>query len=145
MVVRSEKLFGRAAQTMRAGLCAMATSLVFANPAAAQDQILRSSVQLKVGETRQIAVLGGHKFDCTIGTTPSAIQVVQPPKLGTLSRRENAPYVVQHSISGTCSGSRFLGTAIDYTARAQGSDTVLIDATFPNGQVHRAISITVGP
>lgn len=145
MLVHSEKFFGRAAQTLRAGFCAMSTSLVFVNPVAAQDQTLRSSVQLKVGETRQIAVFGGHTFDCTTGTRPNAIQVVQPPKLGTLSQRESAPYVVQHSISGTCTGSRFLGTAVDYTARAQGSDTVAIDATFQNGQVHRVISLSVGP
>ena len=145
MLARIEKFFGRAAQILRAGLFATFTSLVFLSPVAAEEQTPRSSVQLKVGETRQIAVFGGHKFDCTTGTVPSAIQVVQPPKLGTLSQRENAPYVVQHSISGTCTGSRFLGTAVDYTARAQGSDTVAIDATFPNGQLHRVISLTVGP
>lgn len=57
MLAHCEKFLGRPAQTLGAGLCAISISLAFVNLVAAQDQTLCSSVQLKVGKTRQIAVL----------------------------------------------------------------------------------------
>ena len=109
------------------------------------DRTIRTSVQLRVGETRVVGVFGGHRPDCVTSTPPTSIQVVQPPKLGVLSWREGAPYTLHNSISGTCENARFFGTAIDYTARAPGADTVTFDVALGNGSVRRIVSVIVGP
>ena len=140
---RSEEDPTRAVQRWWIGTCTVVRVLFATAPVVAQEQTLRSAVQIKVGETRQIAVFGGHRRDCQTGSTPDAIQVVQSPKLGALSQREGVPYVVEHSISNTCLGSRFLGTAVDYTAHIPGADTVALDGVFRNGRTHRIVSITV--
>ncbi len=106
--------------------------------------MLRTSAQLRVSETRQGLILGGHR-GCSDSIPPSAIQVVQAPRLGSLSQRQGVPYNAQNSISSTCVGARFLGTAVDYTARAPGADTVALDAVFSNGVAHWVISMAVLP
>ncbi len=67
--------------------------------------------------------------------------MVKTPSLGTVSQRENVPYVAKTSISGTCLGTHFMGTAIDCTATSPGSDLVVFEALFSNGLQPRTVSI----
>ena len=128
----------------------VAATLIFASLGAAvmahaEDGVSRRSVQLRVGETQQLGVWGGHRLDCITSIPPNAVQVVQAPRLGVLSQRQGVAYIAENSISGTCLGARFFGTAVDYTARAPGVDTVALDPVFNNGVVHRVFSVTVLP
>lgn len=129
----------------RLAALALAAGLAAAAPTGAQDRVLRGSAQVRAGETRQLGVWGGHGRDCVTSTQPNAIQVAQAPRLGTLSQRVGAPYTAQNSLSGTCEGSRFIGTAVDYTARAAGADTVALDVVFNNGVAHWIFAVTVLP
>ena len=126
-------------------LAALLAACLACTQAAAQEPDGRSTLQVRVGETHQIAVFGGHKSDCVTSTPPNSIDVVQPPKFGTLSQREGAPYTSHHSLAGTCLGSRFVGTGVDYTARKPGSDTVALDGIYNNGQQHKVVTIIVVP
>ena len=123
----------------------LATTLPAAVQSRAEDGVSRRSVQLRVGETQKLAVWGGHRMDCITSIPPNTIRVVQAPRFGSLSERQGVPYVAKNSISGTCSGAHLLGTAVDYTARAPGSDTVALDPVFNNGVVHWVFSVTVLP
>ena len=123
----------------------LAVVLASTLPGRAENGEFRRSVQLRVGETMQLGVWGGHRMDCITSTPPNAVQVVQAPRLGTLSQRQGVPYVARNSISGTCEGARFYGTAVDYTARTPGVDTVALDPVFNNGVVHWVYSVTVLP
>ena len=123
----------------------LAAGLAAAVPARAEDRVFHRSVRLRVGETQQLGVWGGHRSDCITNVPVNAIQVVQAPQFGVLSQRQGVPYIAQNSISGTCQGARFLGTAMDYTARAPGTDTVALDPVFNNGVVHWVYSVTVLP
>ena len=134
----------------RSGLRLLAAAalaiLAAAAPARAQqDRTFRASVQVRAGETRQIGVYGGHGRDCVTSVQPNAIQVAQAPKLGTLSQRVGVPYNARNSLSGTCVGLPFLGTAVDYTARTPGTDTVALDVVFGNGTAHWIVAVTVLP
>lgn len=84
-------------------------------------------------------------MDCITSVPPNAIRVVQEPRLGTLSERQGVPYVARDSISGTCEGANLRGTAVDYTARTPGSDTVELDPVFNNGVAHWLYTVTVLP
>ena len=117
------------------------TIIIPPGTATAADQITHSTLRLKVGQTGQIGVFGGHKFDCT-ASIPPEIRIVKPPALGTVSQRENTPYTAKTSISGTCIGAQFMGTAVDYTATSPGSDTMVFEAVFSNGLQRRTVSIT---
>lgn len=105
------------------------------------DMSVRSSLQLRVGETRQIAVFGGHSRDCT-RSIPPEIRITRSPTRGSVSERQDVPYVAKYSLSGTCLGASFTGTAVDYTASAPGHDVLQLDAVFENGAQHRTVSIT---
>jgi hypothetical protein len=110
-------------------------------PAAlAEEATINPSATLKVGETKEMTIIGGHSSDCKT-SLPGDITMTRPPAIGTLSQRANVPYVFTRSISHTCYGAHLFGTAIDYTALKAGSDHVLLDAIFPNGRAHFNISI----
>lgn len=123
----------------------LAASLAPAVPARAEDGVFRRSVQLRVGETKQLGVWGAHRSDCVTSVPPNVVQVAQAPRLGVLSQRQGVAYIAKNSISGTCLDARFFGTAVDYTARAPGVDTVALDPVFANGVVHWLYSVTVLP
>ncbi len=116
-------------------------AICITRPALAADQITQSTLHLKVGQTGRIGTFGGHKFDCT-ASIPPEIRIVTPATRGTVSQRENVPYVAKTSISGTCVGATFTGTAVDYTATSAGSDVLVFEAVFSNGLNRRTVSIT---
>ena len=105
------------------------------------DMTVRSTLRLKVGETRRIGTFGGHKSDYQTSLPPE-IRMVRAPALGTVSESEGVSYVARRSLSGTCLGASLIGTAVDYTASAAGSDMLQFDAVFPNGSEHRIVTIT---
>ena len=117
------------------------TIIIPSGTATAADQITHSALRLKVGQTGQVGVFGGHRSDC-MTSIPPEIRMVKPPALGTVSQRENVPFVNRRSISGTCLGASFMGTAVDYTATSPGSDTMVFEAVFSNGLQRRTVSIT---
>jgi hypothetical protein len=116
---------------------------ILASPSAASanDGSFTGSRMLTVGQTSQILVFGGHSADCQKSEF-GKIVVVEAPQKGAVALRDNAPYVAQNSLSHTCEGFSFEGTAVDYTAKTPGKDRVKIDAIFPNGTAHWVISIT---
>ncbi len=122
-------------------LATAGTTIVLAMTATASDQITHSTLRLKVGQTGRVGTFGGHKSDCT-ASVPPEIRMVTPPARGTVSQRENVPYVAKTSISGTCLGASFMGTAVDFTATSPGSDTMVFEAVFSNGLQRRTVSIT---
>ena len=133
---------------MRIGLsvaCCGLASVLAGTAALAQEETVRTSVEMRVGQTRQLGVYGGHRPDCVTSVPPQAIEITQPPRLGTLTQRQGVPYTSAHSISGTCLGSQFTGTSVDYTARAPGTETVVLDVRFQNGASHREYRIKVTP
>ena len=111
-----------------------------AYPALAEDRTSTSKISLRVGETRQIGVFGEHSFDCKTGSL-SKVEILQNPVFGVLSRRDNVDYVARNSISHTCDGDHFRGTAMDYTANSVGTDRVRFDAVFKNGRLHLVITV----
>lgn len=123
---------------------ALVALLTLAAPARA-DEPRRTSIQMRVGETRTLGTFGGHRSDCVTSVRPNTVDVTADVALGTIARRENAPYTARESLSGTCLGSHFLGTAIDFTARRPGVETVDIVPTFDNGQARRVITVTITP
>ena len=72
---------------------------------------------------------------------PAQIRIVTPPTRGTVSQREDVPYKARNSISGTCEGATFMGTAVDYTATSPGSDVLVLEAVFSNGLARRTVAI----
>jgi hypothetical protein len=110
--------------------------------ASANDRSFTGSATLTVGQTSQIVVFGGHSADCRTSELGKVV-VIEAPQKGSVALRANAPYVAQNSLSHTCEGMPFEGTAVDYTAKAPGKDRVKLDAIFPNGTAHWVISITV--
>ena len=110
------------------------------SPALADDKTITSKLSLKIGQTKQIGVFGSHTFDCNKGFL-AHIEIIQAPSHGDLSQRENVDYIARNSISHTCEGSHFLGTAVDYTAKSAGTDQVRFDAVFTNGRAHNVLSI----
>lgn len=117
------------------------TIIVSPKTVTAADQITHSTLQLKVGQTGQVGVFSGHRSDCTTSIPPD-IRMVKPPTRGTVSQRENVPFVNRRSISGTCLGATFMGTAVDYTATSPGPDTMVFEAVFSNGLQRRTVSIS---
>lgn len=116
--------------------------MIVAGSAFGADRMSRSSVRMRVGETRSLGTFGGHSGDC-MRSIPPEIRIVTPPTLGTFSEQENVPYVSKVSLSGTCLGSRFVGTTVLYTATSPGSETVAFDAAFANGTDHHTVSVTI--
>jgi hypothetical protein len=114
--------------------------IVFSAPTFA-DGTIGKSISVRVGETRQLGVFGGHSKDCQQSIL-GQLQITQPPTLGDLSQHDNARYVAQNSMSHTCEGKTFYGTAVDYTAKSKGTDSVKFDAVFPNGTMHFAFKVT---
>jgi len=110
--------------------------------ASANDGSFTSSATLAVGQTSQIVVFGGHSADCQKSELGKVV-IVEAPQKGVVALRANAPYVAQNSLSHTCEGMSFQGTALDYTAKAPGKDRVKLDAIFPNGTAHWVISISI--
>ena len=108
--------------------------------ASADDKIFSSTLRLKVGETRQIGIFGAHSSDCIKSIAPG-IEILQAPVLGALTQRGDVAYVARNSIRHTCEGARFLGTAIDYTAKTVGTDHIRFDAVFSNGRAHNVVTI----
>ncbi len=115
--------------------------LATAEMASAADQVTRSALRLRVGETGKVGTFGGHSKDCT-RSIPPEIRIARAPARGTVSQRENVPYVAKVSISGTCLGAQFIGTEVDYTAMSPGSDTMVLEAMFSNGLRRHTVSIT---
>ncbi len=128
------------------GIFAVLSIIEAHRPSRAEDaHETHAAVQLHVGETKTLATFGGHKSDCVTSVRANRVEVSGTPRLGIIIQRENAPYTNRTSLSGTCMGAHFVGTAIDYTARLVGSETVVITASFDNGQVRRIVSVTVDP
>lgn len=114
--------------------------MVCACPAFAEDKTFNSTFSLKVGETRQVGIFGGHSPDCHRALI-AQVEILQSPALGALSQRDNVDYVARNSLSHTCEGDHFLGTAMDYTAKSAGADRMRFDAVFTNGRMHFVISV----
>jgi hypothetical protein len=114
--------------------------LVFLAPTLA-DETISKSISVRVGETRQLGVYGGHSGDCQKSIL-GQLQIVQEPRLGHLSQRDNARYIAQNSISHTCEGMTFYGTSVEYAAKSNGMDNVRFDAVFPNGTIHFVFAVT---
>lgn len=127
------------------GAIGVAACVAAVGGAAAQQRTITTAATMRVGEVRQLMVLGAHRSDCVTSEAPLRIEVVQAPRLGVISERPGVPYVARESLSGTCAGARLLGTAVDYAARAPGSDSVTLDAVFRNGTARRVVTITVAP
>jgi hypothetical protein len=109
-------------------------------PALAEDKTFNSTLSLKVGETKQLGNFGEHTLDCSRGLL-AQVEIIQAPALGVLSRRDNVDYVARNSLSHTCEGDHFLGTAMDYTAKSAGADRMRFDAVFKNGRLHFIVSV----
>ncbi len=144
---RSRVRFGTLRLTRMGWMAAilLVTTVASAMSCRAEDGVSHRSVQLRVGETRRLGTFGGHRMDCITSVPPNTIRVVQEPRLGILSERQGVPYIAKNSISGTCAGAKLLGTAVDYTARAPGSDAVALDPVFNNGVAHWVYTVTVVP
>jgi hypothetical protein len=117
-----------------------AALFALAPAALAEDATINLSAAVKVGETKQITIIGGHSSDCRT-SIPGDTSITRSPGIGTLSQRANVPYVFTRSISRACYGAHLVGTAIDYTALKAGLDHVRLDAVFPNGRARFNISI----
>ena len=126
---------------MRA-LLVLTMFLVLAGRASAQDIVVNKSFSVKVGETKELIVIGAHKPDC-VTSVFGRVEIKSPPNIGAISQRDNVPYVVGTSMSGTCYGAHLVGTAVDYTGKASGRDSVRLDAVFPNGRAHYTISLRI--
>jgi hypothetical protein len=124
---------------MRA-LFAFTTLLALAQQSAAQDMTTRLSERVRVGETKRLYVACAHSFDCKKSLS-GEVEIKKSPSRGRLSQRCDVPYVVRTSLSHTCLGAQFLGTAVDYTASSPGPDSAEFDALFANGRLHYAVSI----
>ena len=121
-------------------LIVLTTLFGVAGAALADEMTVNLQARVKVGETRQLVVVGGHKSDCKTSVS-GEVEITRAPEIGTLSQRYNVPYKSETSMSHTCYGASLVGTAIDYTAEKPGADHVQFDAVFPNGRAHYRISI----
>jgi hypothetical protein len=125
----------------RGAVIALILPLIGAS-AAANEVTINKSADVRVGETGQLIVTGGHKSEC-VTSTQAEIRIVRPPRIGTLGQRYNVPYAFETSLSGKCIGAYLTGTAIDYTGNSRGKDSFQFDSIFPNGTAHFNISVEV--
>ena len=110
--------------------------------ALADDHVRNFSYTIKLGATKQLGVWGAHSFDCVRSIAPS-ISITKAGSLGTVSQRQGVAFTAQHSLSHTCNGQRFFGTAVNYTAKAKGHDVVKYIVSFSNGNVSVTTNIKV--
>lgn len=88
------------------------------------------------GASTRVFVMAAFDDHCKSIPAPK-IEIVTPPKKGSVSFREGQSTTVQFSLSGKCTGTRVLGTGIYYTARADmsGEDAFTISARGASGEV----------
>ncbi len=88
------------------------------------------------GASTRVFVMAAFDDACKEIAAPS-IEIVKPPRKGSVSFRERQTTTIQSSLSGKCTGQRVTGTGIYYTARMDtaGEDAFSIAARLATGEV----------
>ena len=88
------------------------------------------------GASTRVFVMAAFDDACKAIAAP-AIEVVKPPRKGSVSLREGQTTTIMSSLSGKCTGQRVTGTGIYYTARTDtaGEDAFSITARLATGEV----------
>lgn len=87
------------------------------------------------GASTRVFVMAGFDETCQPVAKP-VIEVVKPPRKGSVAFREGQSTTIMSSLSGKCIGQRIAGTGIYYTAAptASGEDAFTIEARLATGE-----------
>lgn len=103
---------------------------------AAAQETPPGMARVSPGASTRVYVMAAFDDACKAIGAPS-IDVVKPPRKGSVSFREGQATTIQSSLTGKCIGQRILGTGVYYTARADtaGEDVFTIAAKLATGEV----------
>lgn len=119
-------------------MLALVASVMAASPAifAVAQETPPGMSRVSPGASTRVFVMAGFDEKCQPVAKPT-IEIVKPPRKGSVSFREGQSTTIMSSISGNCIGQRILGTGIYYTAgpNASGEDAFTIQARLSTGEV----------
>ncbi|MCC7251807.1 hypothetical protein [Hyphomicrobium sp.] len=96
------------------------------------------------GRPARVFVMAGFGENCESLASPT-VKVTQPPTKGSVTFEPGQPTTVNTSASGTCIGTRVLGTGIYYTARPgeRGTDTFSVEASLDGSVTQRTFTVEI--